>query len=118
MYSNLKLGQLIELMKIALPDSVVIFDAGGHPGNPHSYRGYYEDLSFEESSAPITARDFLAMLSGCLNHAFQGYKGGWFTMVPATRVWSSQYGDASGMGISGVRYESDALTTLETIYEP
>lgn len=119
MYSNLTLGTLTELMKLAPPDSIVRFDAStGHPGNPHSYRGYYEDLSFEDSSTPITARAFREMLAGCLNHVFVGYKGGCYTMVHATRLWCSEYGDASGMGISGVRFESGEVTILETIYEP
>lgn len=64
-----------------------------------SYRGYYEDLAFN----PATDVPFKAMLTvatDALGATFEGYKGGNYKMENYTDCWLSEWGDASGDGIS------------------
>lgn len=65
--------------------------------NPHSYRGYYSDLSFERE-IPIDKRcknvkKVLKMLKECMGKVFEGYKGGDFVMGANTPLWRAGYGD-------------------------
>lgn len=60
-------------------------------GNPHSYRGYYEQLAFE----PIRDTSVGQMLdaaNSCVGRSFAGWKGGDFVMTPDTQVWLSRRG--------------------------
>ena len=61
-------------------------------GEPHSYRGYYEDLAFEKTNSKITVGELLNIAKECLNQTFTGYKGGDFTMTKTTPIWISNYG--------------------------
>ena len=72
MRKNLTLGKLIAELEALPPDTVVRFDfpedKPQHPGEPDSYRGYYEDLAFESCNEPITAS---ALLLSCKNADIQ-----------------------------------------------
>lgn len=60
--------------------------------SPHSYRGYYSDLSFEKVEGEQTVVEFINLLkSECLNKTFVGYKGGDFTMDEHTPLWIAEY---------------------------
>lgn len=59
--------------------------------NPHSYRGYYQDLAFEAASN-ITVAEMLAAARGALGQTFEGYKGGEYKMGEYTEVWLAAYG--------------------------
>lgn len=92
---HLTLGGLIEaLEKMPFPEKTIIKfdDSGCSPCNPHSYRGYYEDLSFEESESRITANQFLAMAKKAVGHTYTGWKGGDFTMGVNTPLWRATEG--------------------------
>lgn len=82
-------GLLLALENMPSPNATYIkFDDTGHsPCNPHSYRGYYEDLSFEESDERVTAAQFLAVAKQALGHTYTGWKGGDFTMHANTPLW-------------------------------
>ena len=89
---HVTLGNMIaELIKVAA-DTPVEFSHGHSPGTPHSYRGYYSDLSFEPGSDPITAGDLLKVCTTALGTTFKGYKGGDFRMGPNTPLWAATYG--------------------------
>ncbi len=98
---HLTLGNLIEVLKGADGRLLVEFDTGGAPDNPHSYRGYYEDLAFGAAKSRVTAAEFLAMCENALGKEYQGYKGGEFVMGADTPLWRSEYGYASGTAIIG-----------------
>jgi hypothetical protein len=65
-----------------------------HPGkrikigfvNPHSYRGYYEQLAVE-ISYDVAVADMLYDAKTALCATFQGWKGGDYTMRDYTQVW-------------------------------
>lgn len=84
---NISLGALIEWLK-DLPQDMVVRD-GFH--NPHSYRGYYEDLAFEPKEN-VTVAEMLASAESALGETFKGYKGGDFKMTASTDCWLAEYG--------------------------
>ena len=59
--------------------------------NPHSYRGYYEQLAFEPAQN-VTVDRMLADARFALDATFEGYKGGDFTMTEDTDCWLATWG--------------------------
>ena len=85
--TQMTLGKLIEeLEKYPLETKIQQLS------NPHSYRGYYEDLAFQLSENKATVKETLTLLKSCLNTEFQGYKGGDFIMTNETLIWVATYG--------------------------
>lgn len=90
------LKELITMLEAADPSHVA--PVGFH--NPHSYRGYYEDLAFSPlENVPVSS--MLACARGALGATYQGYKGGDYTMGDHTEVWLAEYGRL-GEGIGPV----------------
>lgn len=73
-------------------DVPVVFDVGGSPCDPDSYRGYYCDLSFDSQDVTVGALAFRDMLKESLGKTFQGYKGGDYIMDKHTPLWRAEYG--------------------------
>ena len=89
---HLTLGKLIEILDL-YPDFTIEMQA------PHSYRGYYSDLSFEPSHA-IEASDLSKILkNNILNQKLEGYKGGEYLMDEDTPLWLDYYGEYTGTAI-------------------
>lgn len=80
------LGELIERLEQAPRDQVVPLGFN----NPHSYRGYYEDLAFEPAEN-VTVGEMLDAARSALGKTFEGYKGGDYTMHEYTDVWLASY---------------------------
>lgn len=55
--------------------------------NPHSYRGYYDDLAFELEAGTTTAFELRCICEKVRGTHLTGYKGGEFFMSDATPVW-------------------------------
>lgn len=80
-------------------------------GEPHSYRGYYDDLAFEKVDGTTTVAILLTLLkTECLGQTFTGYKGGDFYMDSDTPVWISEYG-STGVKIMSIE-DGETLTFL------
>jgi hypothetical protein len=60
--------------------------------NPHSYRGYYNELAFEPKK-DVTVGEMLAAATSALGATYGGYKGGQYTMNECTDCWLAEYGD-------------------------
>ncbi len=104
---HLTLDNLIESFQQLPQTYLVVFEDGSGMGNPHSYRGYYDDLAFEETETPLTVKEMWKMCcQECLYQSFEGYKGGHFIMNGRTSVWKADYG-CSGEAI--VKIEVDDL---------
>lgn len=88
---HLTLGGMIAALEKVTPDTAVEFDRGGAPTDPHSYRGYYSDLSFETGPA-TTAGELLKICREALGSTYESYKGGDFTMAENTPLWAASYG--------------------------
>jgi len=57
--------------------------------NPHSYRGYYEELAFEPCVSDRTIGELLDDAVYANGTTFRGWKGGNFLMTEDTTVWIS-----------------------------
>lgn len=78
------------------------------PGVPHSYRGYYSDLAFQEV-APPTVNEFLKQATETLDKTLKGYKGGDFVMDAKTPLWVSEYGSSGNIAIIGCEADTDCF---------
>ena len=97
---HLTLGDLIEFLEAAEQDAVVtpaVYE-------PHSYRGYYDDLSLTPRvQETTTVERLLAELKDVLGKELEGYKGGECLMSEDTPLWLSSYGKVSGIAIVDVQ---------------
>jgi hypothetical protein len=88
------LNELIEELSKRDPAKVVPrgFD------NPHSYRGYYDELAFEPCGE-TTVGAMLEAAQSAVGATYQGWKGGDFTMGDWTPVHLAYMGDCGeGLG--------------------
>lgn len=85
--TNMTLGDLIKRLEAIPPETVM------RPGigNPHSWRGRYEELSFEPVEE-TTVGKLLEEAKGCIGRTFCGYKGGEYTMSERSTVNIDEYG--------------------------
>jgi hypothetical protein len=88
---HLTLGGLIAVLEAIPAETEVRLDHGGGLGREHSYRGYYEDLSFEIGEVG-NAASALNRCKEALGGVYEGYKGGDFTMGTDTPLWNASYG--------------------------
>ena len=88
---EMTLGQLIELLKEQDQDKKVRYGFG----NPHSWRGSYDELAFE----PVENTSVGEMLSQALaaeDNIYEGWKGGEFKMTSSTTVNIEYKGSYTG----------------------
>lgn len=85
--TQMTLGQIIEALE-KMPGDAEVANIHG----VHSYRGYYDDLAFEQGEGTRPATDLLADCKSAMGKAFEGYKGGRYVMGELTPVWISDYG--------------------------
>lgn len=88
----MKLGALIEVLKRLPADLPVGL------GRAHSYRGYYDQLSFEPMEG-VTAAQALAEAQAAVGRTFTGYKGGEYTMDEHTDCWVSPWGASNDVTV-------------------
>jgi len=72
--------------------------------NPHSYRGYYDQLGVEPCENSI--ENMISCLRDSIGETFHGWKGGDFTMHDSTNVYLAHEG-CTGMLITGILVKSD-----------
>jgi len=83
----LGLGKLITRLEQEDPNRILPLGFA----EPHSYRGYYNDLAFEPRQN-ISIGDMLAAARSAVGATFEGYKGGDYTMSEYTDCWIANYG--------------------------
>lgn len=101
---HLTLGKLIEKLK-AMDGTLRVVCSDNQdeaPGRAMSYRGYYSDLSFSPTAAPITVQQLLAECEAALGVEFTGYKGGEFLMGADTPLWVAHYGSVPGRAVMDI----------------
>lgn len=109
---HLTLGEMItELSK--LPEDIPIrYDCTtASPTSPHSYRGYYSDLAFEQSDSVRTVGSVLLDCKQSLGKVFTGYKGGDYTMTEDTPLWAAEY-SCCGKAMMGLSVGDTAVVIL------
>ena len=114
---HLTLGRLVEALMVAPISTRVEYDCGGGPTEPHSYRGYYSDLAFQNAGEPVPVEQVLIDAKAAFGAEFTGYKGGEFLMGPDTPLWLSSYGDAGGRAITGVEQQPGRLVLLTRVID-
>lgn len=87
----MSLGELIEALEAV--DPKLVCRKGFR--NPHSYRGYYEQLAFEPA-ANVPVGEMLACARSAVNATYQGWKGGDYTMMMHTDCWIDVRGTGNG----------------------
>jgi hypothetical protein len=70
-------------------------------GQPHSYRGYYDQIAFAPDGGSESAKDLAARVADSVGATFTGWKGGEFTMDENTPVWIAHEG-SSGDALIGL----------------
>lgn len=105
---HLTLGKFIAELEKVPAGTQVRFADGSYPANPHSYRGYYSDLAFEEVDNPQTAGELLRECREANGRDFTGYKGGDFRMHNDTPLWGAERGRC-GQAIVGAKFENGEL---------
>lgn len=106
--SQLTLGGIISLLETMDPE-MEIQDLP----EPHSYRGYYSDLSFEPSEDKTTVAALLLKCKGLIWQTFTGYKGGEFVMDETTPLWISYCG-TTGVKLVDIRPNGEFVTEKDT----
>jgi len=81
------LGQLIQILESTPQDLRVPRGFS----NPHSYRGYYDELAFEPA-VNVTVAEMLADAKSVHGQTFEGWKGGEYTYSDHTPVWLAMQG--------------------------
>lgn len=105
--SQMTIGRLISELK-KLPQDKKIENIC----NPHSYRGYYEDLAFNKESGTRTVLSLIEQLQNeCLGQIFSGYKGDDYYMDENTPIWISEYGSC---GVKIVNIEEGNVISILT----
>lgn len=94
----MKLGELCDTLSL-LPDGMT-FKHGLI--EPHSYRGYYDQIAFSIGGRQEVTDAYLTV-AGCVGMTFSGYKGGYFQMTRDTTVWIATWGDTgTRLGCIGI----------------
>jgi len=91
------LGELIKRLTEEDPTRVVPLGFG----TPHSYRGYYDNVSFSPKEN-VTIGEMLRHAKSALGATFSGWKGGEYTMHEFSPVWISEEGCVSGQSIGDI----------------
>lgn len=85
--SGMALGELIEVLESMDPEAVMPVGLG----EPHSWRGIYDELAFEPAP-DVKVADALARAKSALGAHYEGYKGGDNVMGEWTDIHLSFYG--------------------------
>jgi len=114
------LGTLVAELEKAHPAALVMYDRWGLiPGELRSYRGYYEDLALgvRQTHPEVTAGDLLAKCRAALASTIEGYKGGSYRVDAETGVWAAEWGQCSGVAITGVELWGDGSGYVRLLTE-
>ena len=84
----MQLQELIDALETYDP-SIVVREGFAEP---HSYRGYYEQLAFEPAYG-VTIGSMLSAARSAVGTTYHGYKGGSYTMGKWTLVHLANYGE-------------------------
>jgi len=85
--TQMTLGKMINALE-GMPEDAEVTNLH----DPHSYRGYYCDLAFEQGNGFRPANDLLVDCKEAMGRIFEGYKGGEFMMGESTPIWLVSHG--------------------------
>ncbi len=100
--TQMTLGDMIARLE-SLPGGVMV-----PLSNPHSYRGYYSDLSFEQTE-PVAAEHLLKKCNAAMGKCFHGWKGGDYYMHAGVPVWVADRGSC-GLKLMAINDDGSLVT--------
>jgi len=100
--TQMTLGDMIARLE-ALPGGVMV-----PLSNPHSYRGYYSDLSFEQTET-VAAKHLLEKCNAAMGKCFHGWKGGDHYMHADVPVWVAERGSC-GLKLMAINDDGSLVT--------
>ena len=106
--TQLTLGRLIATLE-AMPRGAQVANLR----DPGSYRGYYQDLYFEQQFGTRPASELLADCKAAMGKVFEGYKGGEYVMGELTPLWVATYG-CCGERLLAVQAEGKIQTASDS----
>ena len=115
----LTLGQFTDALLGFPRDAEVRMDDGTYPTQLRSWRGDYAQLTLDHRGAssgpPVQAmlEDALAADGG----AFEGYKGGTYTMRDYTPVWADAWGDYDRRAVAGLDLREGVVVVKTAVLE-
>lgn len=104
----MNLRKLLEVLYNLDKDTVI--ENGFH--NPHSYRGYYEELAVEPKDN-CKVSELIDILEEAYDNTYRGYKGGDYTMHGDCRVFIA-YEGSCGVLIEGVLINENGYSLQTT----
>jgi hypothetical protein len=107
------LGSFIKALEAMPQDALCRFDGGRSPGEPDSYRGFYEQLAFGSGEQKSVAA-VLTAARCAVDKMFEGYKGGEFWMRRDTMIWRAEYCSCGDL-IVGVQITDDGSVLVKTL---
>jgi len=110
------LGALKDWLEKIPKDALIIFNDGNSPGIFDSYRGYYDQIAVNRSTAVPDADIFYEQVVNAIGSTHTGWKGGEYKMTKETPIWVSKTGEASGVGIVGMEHNgTDAVLIVRKV---
>lgn len=88
--NQLTLGELLAYLENQSQDTTIRFGHGFL--GPHSYRGYYDHVAFEQTDGEMTVEDVCGEVIDAIGKTYVGWKGGTFAMNKDTPVWIAEVG--------------------------
>jgi len=117
---QMTLGELIMSLEGVKDKSnkSMVFNGCLRPSEPHSYRGYYEELAFsyEILDCYYSVSEFLKVCKACVGKTFTGWRGGDYKMTKNTPVWFSFNSECSG--VFPVRVEEEKNFVRLVVSDP
>jgi len=115
------LGRLIELLDAAPRQNAIvrmkrIHDNGvesyGDVGCLISWRGAYEDTTFDGHPGSYSVRELSAYLKSRVGETMQGYKGGDFVISEQKPVFADGYGECDGWMVVAVEVQTTMVAIV------
>lgn len=117
---HITLGELISALEGASDKNLPVLishDPSKSVTMPHSYRGYYSDLSIEPSNEITTVEGLLDELSEVHNKELTGWKGGEYLMSDSVPIWISEEGTNSGNAVIDVMHNEKNVTLITKLID-
>ena len=104
--TQMTLGKMIDVLEKLPPDMDM-----ANLTSPHSYRGYYCDLAFENPNSSQKVGVVLEECKLAMGRTFCGWKGGEFMMGDSTPVWIAERGDC-GIKLIDIKEDGSIITSM------
>lgn len=100
------LDEFYDALTVVPADAVIIVATGKYAGltldSPHSWRGDYEQISFDPHNNKVTAGEMLSQLDEIYGTYLEGWKGGEYYVGGDEELYVAVEGEANNDAISKI----------------